>query len=793
MTAPLNLGWKTSAFSVGWAQVGEGGAPPPPPPPPPPDNTWKGQKMMAVNANPALDYNTTSPCRNLAKGAMRKFNSAVYNDVTDVTLNTSGANKGYPVDGTAVFGTVFLSSMVPAQAGAYKLRVKGNNPFLQAGSGSLSASTYDAVNDWTTATLTVTNPGSGDIVALQWHNVVNFGDLWVMQPGFDPGDTNLLTPAALAHYSVFNRVRVMDRVVTNENFQTDWAGSNLENEWGAGYCNSLRGAVDFAQAIGATLCVNVPTLFTYSAKVALMQAIASLIPSGPVEIEWSNEPWNFGFGQYWKIMENVFDDAQIACGINSGSMRTDRRILSCNRSGTTVTITLNFDPRTVVSGFGVGSQVYDHCDFSQGIAEGMRTLTAFSFSAGTATLQYTHPVSGNNTGSIKTDWFDSFLYLNPSNNLCAPPVCLTLPDWAKYADPVGLKVRWEMKRGLRELYDAAGVAGIQSRAVIKKGVQFEGGITYERLGYAYSVDNYGGMSWLTGNGGGLTPACYMRPLDGNVGGMTTADAVFVELEARREDDKAYASGWINFAKSWDQLTLTAYEGGPHNDKKPNQTVADAVQAAHKDDRMRVLIKNQIQDWTDRGGSAFYYFSAGSTRTFNGVIPPFSNNNTWSTTEGSLADAPTAPKYMALAQLSAATFGRNQVAGVNSGTIRFGDVNVAWGDFGTPGNGQISMSPTTKAPRVGVTYEAAASGNYSVALKCGSTAGGSDSATLYVNGVAQGASAPMTSWGNSATVPTGTCLTRTVALTKGPNFISVDVGASPRNGYVSLANVVVTPL
>lgn len=745
----------------------------------PTEFTWSNQGYLAINANPIEDYNASAIYRNLAR-APRSFSANSY-DETDVTLKTTGSDKGYPVDGTS-FGAVFLTELQSSHNGIYKLSVKGNNPFLQAGSGSLSASTYNGITNKTTATLTLTNVDNTDLIALRWTNVVGFGELEVMQPGYEPGDNVPYTTEAALHYATWQgqEIRCMDRMRINATNDQEWAGSVASlYDTPLGFAHSLRASIDMCNHLSASPWLNVTAQSSYNYKRTFIdQAVTYTAPDKPITIEYGNEVWNYGFQAYWDIMNKTMVDAKLAYGFTDSRLTVNRRIVSVVRTGTTVVITLSWQHNLTV-----GAQIYDHSDSSEAIAPGLRTLTA----VGNFTLTFTHPDSGNTTGVVDTGWYNSYLYLDPSLEVCQPVESIGIAAWEKYTDPQGIKTKMEMLQ-LREIYSAAAELDVLDRIAIVKGVQLSGGIGwyYERHGLIFAMDKWGSLDWLFNNGGGLRPAYYVRPDEGDDNNLTTEDAVFAEAEQNRVAIKAELMKWVTMLRAFGQTKIAAYEGGPHHDRKPTTTIAQAVRDAHRDDRMRVLIKTMYQDWSDCSGTSFAYFHAGATRTYLGVSFGSTNNNTWALIEGTLASA-IQPKYQAQTELAAEAYAPAPIAGLTSGTIPFRDTQNSWFANYNPGGNQLAISPSTNAPDVGVVVTVEEAGAYTIAVDAGAATSGSDQITLYVNGEAQGATVNLPNWSGDATPP-GQALSRTVNLNAGTNFVQVRLSAAPRSDNVSLYRV-----
>lgn len=768
-----------------------GGGPGAPAPPPPPTGTWREQGKLMINCNPQDDFNQTKRYRNLAR-APRAQSSTFYGDTTDVTLKTTGIGKGYPVAGTK-FGSVYLTQMGDDDAGAYKVSVDGNNPIQNAGDGALAGVAYNSGTNKTTGTVTFTAPISNGTLALKWTSgsgiTSDFARLEVMQPGFNPGDTALLTADAVAHYGTYPVLRFMDLLDTNNQGATqNWVGSVHE---GADdfdrYKNSLGAAFDIADALGTEAWICTPASATSDFLInAVTYADSRTAPTEKWDHEYQNEPWNYAFPAHGIIMAATFTAAQLCSGNNGSDTaklnRTDRRITAASRTGTTVTITLNFS-----HGRTVGQQIYDHCDANGAIAPGIRTLTGIG---GGTQLIFTHPTSGSTTANLDTGWFGSYIYLDPTNELVAPSTSITFADDPR-PNPRGIKCKYEMREGLRPIYNAAVFVGCQDKIRIVKGIQLDGGESWynERHGLAFALDKGWGLGWLFANGGGLRPAVYLRPDPAhvNAGDLNTVNGVFIEMEARRVDVKPWIIFWTNMLGTLGQEAVDTYEGGPHTDYTPNSTVRTAVRSAHLDARMGALMENLYQDWADRSRGGICYFFGGSYRTFSDGL------STWPLIEGQINGADLAqPKNAAQLAIADTDFAAAPTNGLNSGTVRPADVMAAWGGWGTPGNGIFSFGNTVALPPLGFGFDvwADADVNYTITVRAGTSVTGTEMLAVFFDEVQQGASVTLPTYGGGSTKP-AVAATRTIDLTRGWHRLRFKFDAT-RVGFSGLSDFTFNP-
>lgn len=766
-------------------------------PPPPPGGTWREQRKLMINVNPQDDFNQTKRYRNLAR-APRAQSSTFYGDVTDVTLKTSGADKGYPVSGTT-FGSVYQTQMSNNDAGAYKLSVKGNNPFVNKGDGSLSGGAYDSGTNRYTATITFTPPVTDALLAIGWNAIGStFGALEVMQPGFNPGDTEFLTDDAQTHYGIYPVLRFMDLLDTNNQGATeDWVGSSFEGADSFDrYKNSLGAAFDIANELDAEAWVNVPAMASMDFLVnSCTYCDSRTAPDKKFRKEWQNEPWNFRFPAHGIIMAATFDAAQLCSG-NDGSNtaklnRTDRRITESTRSGTTVTTKLNFNPATVRPGITAGSQIYYHGDKDGAIAPGLFNLTSVNnLGGGQWSVVFTHGSSGSATANLDATWFESYIYLDPANELCVPATSVTFSDNPR-PNPRGIKAKYEMREGLRPIYEAAVFVGCEDKIRIIKGIQLEGDESWfnERHGLGFALDQGWGLSWLFANGGGLFPAIYLRPDDGHVdaGDLDTVDGVFDELEDRRVDVRRWVTFFTNMLGTLGQEAVDSYEGGAHTDYTPNSTVRTAVRSAHLDARMGTLMENLYQDWANRsrGGICYYYGGSGTAFT--------SGNSTWPLIEGGISGADLdQPKNAAQLAIADTEFAATPIDGVNSGTIRPADVAPPVYGEELPGNGIFKILNTTALPPLGHGFDvwADADDNYTITLRVGSTVTGSDQVAMFVDEVQRGAAVNLPSYSNGSTKP-AVAVTRTLDLDRGWHRLRFKLDDT-RDGTTGLSDFTFNP-
>jgi hypothetical protein len=270
-------------------------------------------------------------------------------------------------------------------------------------------------------------------------------------------------------------------------------------------------------------------------------------------------------------------------------------------------------------------------------------------------------------------------------------------------------------------------------------------------------------------------------------GLDTTDGIFAQLE-----DARVQLGWDLIKLKNTMLTLglssvNGYEGGPHNDQKHTQAIADAMQIAHRDDpRMNVLIQNLWQDWVNRGGGPLVYFHGGATASYNGISFGGVNNNTWALREGTLTSSGNAVKDDAFTALQNTPVVATGIEGVTKGTIVLKNVFHSHSGI-RDNNNQLVIDNKTKQNSVKFLVTADTTGSHALALDGASTGGSNvDSVALYVDGtlVASGFLPEQNVYVETETLQ---ALATTVWLEAGQHSVEVRLG-TVRTGSVGLKNL-----
>lgn len=742
--------------------------------------TWSTDQLLGLNANPMQDFNKTWPYRNLVlQGRAWCPISNLWCETTHgVLLKGPGdPNEGYPAAGESA-NLVIATRLTSANAGTYAVSFTGKAESIDNYSdASLSKPIYSAATNKTTATLQVvpSNFTSDDPkLVLRFNEVsADFGNLKVMQPGVSI-DGGKYTDAALAHYGRAKIIRAMDRLETNGNQDKDWVGSlAADKNSPLGYQHSLRGSMDLANKVGAHPWVNVPHLATDDYMASYMAEIAgTLKPDNFAIVEYSNEPWNYGFSQFYDIANAAWAASEVAIGY---SKATTLKVLSISRDDDgMVTVTLS-GPH----GKAPQDRVYVDVDQSGNIPAAYAILAEGTSGS---VLMYETTIRSAATGTVNTTWFNSYVALNPANDLVKPLASFGKPGM--YALPAEIKVRYEISR-MRAMYTAAVNAGLEDRVRIVKGICLAG-FQDEIYGLLWAKEQYGSIAWLDTMGGGLSPAYYLRPRDGREWNMTTPDAVFDELELARGDIAKTMIKLRNILLMVGQSTINGYEAGPHNDLKPSQEIAAAVRTAHRDDpRMATLLADTWGDWVNRGGGPLMYFHAGATASFGGVENgDGSNNNTWSLIEGTLTRYGSKVKddfYTAQQDVPVVPVG---VPGVTTGDILLKDVHQALEVRGAREYlGHVLVDTNANQTRYTYLITADFTRNHTITVDAGTSADPNvDAVSLWVDGM-QVDSKYLPSGGVYSGHPPQ-ALSATVNLEAGHHVVEVRLNAT-RTGAIAL--------
>lgn len=741
--------------------------------------TWSSDQWLGLNANPQDFFDKTWIYRNLALqgNVWCPFSDLWCTSTHDLVLKgPNDPNPGYPAAGQSA-NLVIAARLTADNAGKYSVVFDGKaERVINYSDGTLSPPVYNATTNKTTATLTIPSSFNGNPdpkIVLAFDKVsADFGNLKVWQPG--AGQSNgRFTDAAITHYSRAKVIRMMDRLRTNGASDVNWAGSlAADSETLLGYQHSLKGAMEMAARMDAHPWVNVPATASDAYIASFMGVVAAQLKPGKIAtVEYSNEPWNYAFPQFFQSANQAF----AAAGLATGYAKVNTlRVLAISRDANgDVTVTLNG-----AHGKAVGEQVYVEVDTSGRIAPVLATL--ITGTSGAQLKYHSNVINQPVNGTVETGWVNSYVLLNPANELSRPLANFGKPNL--YPGAIEVKMRHEMTR-LRAIHDAAAAAGLGSRVRVVKGICLDG-FQDDIYALAWAKEKYGSLAWLDTMGGGLSPAYYLRP--DNPHGMDTTDKVFQQLEDARVGVARSLIKLRNILFAMGQTRLVGYEGGPHNDLKPSEAVAKAVQTAHRDDaRMPVLLANTWQDWTNRGGSALMYFHGGTVDSFGGVENGGGhNNNTWALVEGTLTSSSKRVKDDFFTMQQNASTTPVGVPGVTIGDIVLQNVHQMLETRGArAGNGLVLVEPATKQTSYTYLVTADNARSYTIALDAGSTADKTaDTVSIYVDGVLVGTQA--LPYANVWIDKPGQAISVPVNLAAGTHVVEARLG-STRNGVVGL--------
>lgn len=291
-----------------------------------------GSNAMGINLGSPLDWEGNRLYADLIKTSREP---EVTGGGTRVTVDADGWPTVNAFD-------VFVAALDRLH-GTYALSFKGTATVsVPYGPGAtVSGATYDAASNTTTATIVATDP-----TETNW--ALRFNDAWRDAAKTQPGlkDIKLMRPTApgsstpFASTVLFNTplqalakkfsvLRFMDFTATNWSQQVNWADRALprhmsyqrlsgENGYGwQGRGGPWEHVVLFANEVQRDAWINIPAKATddYITKVAQLFAYGSdgeqpytspqanpvfppLAPNLRLYVEYSNEIWNFGFGQY---------------------------------------------------------------------------------------------------------------------------------------------------------------------------------------------------------------------------------------------------------------------------------------------------------------------------------------------------------------------------------------------------------------------------------------------------------------------------------------------------------------
>lgn len=720
----------------------------------PAPSTWDEAGILWANAPPTRDFAVT---RVFADAAKHIKSFAPLTDEYSATARVPCKSNGYPEDGQS-FACIFKTKWVDGDAGVYTIQFDGQAASFATYTGcSLGAMTYSPITGKTSGTLTVAD--GTNLAGLRFNNVSGFAGLKIMRPGYALDYAGKIRTEVATHLATFSGLRFLDVLLTNDS--SNAANANWSTSYAGGgddpvrYKFSLRACFDMAAANSQDVWVLVPATATDDYIAAFVAECAALKQAGQkVVIEFSNERWNFAFAA-WGVCGVA---ACEAAGTRTGNPAQPNRIVSAARSGGVVTMAFN-----TAHALTVGAQVY--CGGIAGLTSGLKTVASVP-NANTITYSET---GADAVGGISTS-FNSYCHTNLSH-----PLTARLTNWGSgttYPSSYHVKERWELAR-LKAIYDAIVAAGQTATMKVVMGTQL--GLSTNSQILAWAAQTYGSATWIHA----LAPAYYSSPTDDEA--MTTADLVFEQLELTMPAKLTSLLRQRNSAANWG-VGFWAYEGGPHTDIKPNDTVNAAIAAAHVDDRMRLHIKRILTEWRAVGGGPFAYFASGCTDTFGGY-----DNNTWAMVLGAVTNGPSQAKYKAMLEMAGQSATAAPIDGMTWGAIPLGYYLPR--DVGGGGESTTRIISTTEVfGDLPVLVMCPAAGTYTVELRaCQSKASG-QWVTLLLDGVvvADQIALPVQTPVSGGTFPSAVSIS--VAMTQGPHDIAIRLRNDTRTATIGLGTL-----
>lgn len=688
---------------------------------------------------------------------------------SDVTLVTSGAQKGYPAAGESCIG-IFLNVVGPDDYGAYLFECDTNmvSKITNRGDGSFNGTlAYNSGTGKTTGTLTVSSGTS--TIAIEFDNVNSgFGGLKLHAPGYALNTTQKIRTEAIAHFDFAGVLRFMDWLNTNGpeqpfsgggNQDVNWAGSYAANKDSArGYKNSLAACYDMAAALdNRSLAVNIPAKFTDSAINSFIDECAALQSGDSTQITYvecpANEPWNGNLGEstsFQDLRTAAFTTANVYAG-GSGNA-TSRYITSLARTSNEIVA------GCPSHGLSNGASVYVK-QKDDLFPAGTKTITVVDAD----TIKWSHTGS-NATISHADD--DTYILCNPSHTLCRN-IGYHQPDPNCTANYV--KIRYELTRAH---VAAARVAAIGQTSRIKI---IYGSWTAQPLNYVpcllWAIEEYGDLDWLHS----VATAFYVES-GNNPGTIANVADVFSRMDTYVVDVKDRMVRWNNLMFTLGLLPFW-YEWGPHlHLDGGNTTARNAIVAAHSDPGMATRMGEWMQWGRNFDQRVMCFFHSG-------VAPqPSQVNDCWPDTFGEMSDDATAVKHQKLVTMNDASAMPVQVDGLNFGTIKYVDVMPAAGALLGQTAQRLLINPSEKVEDQVVNVAVEADGNYTLALYWARHTDAAVAYTCYVDDVS-------VSTGNLPSVNVfttnpGQAFTTTVALTAGNHKVRMHVPNASRADWVS---------
>lgn len=231
---------------------------------------------------------------------------------------------GWPTGDAGIVLLIDLAGL-PGYGGTYRLSVTCEvepNVALVASPGSLGNVAYDARSGRLTADIEFPEGGSQLMVQVTGTQGHGFRDLRVIRPGYDPAIAPTFTTQFLAHVERFDTLRFIHWTNTNWNPTSTWAERTRPEA--PTYAGSPGGVpwevcIDLCNVLDKDAWITVPHLADDEYLANLADLVRDrLEPGRTLWLEWSNEVWNWGYGQTaWNLAQAEAEVANDpACDLN---------------------------------------------------------------------------------------------------------------------------------------------------------------------------------------------------------------------------------------------------------------------------------------------------------------------------------------------------------------------------------------------------------------------------------------------------------------------------------------------
>ncbi len=279
------------------------------------------QRTIGINPSGVVSYDLDRPFADVMKSARPHWDTADGLGDAKALEDTNG----WPTTDASIV----IWEGIPRNDGVYQLSFHGQATVsVSYGYGTVSNQTYDAASNTTTAFITITDTGPENcsLIFRQTKRTVtsdtNTGvtDVRLLRPTSEGATTSVspsetFNPVFKQLLSRFAVLRFMDWNGTNFSSQVNWSDRKSPADWNQTSPTAWEYAIQLANETGKDIYVNIPHKATGSDPADTSSYIyqfaklirdgdtvngvtyAGLNPNLHVYIEWSNEVWNFAFGQ----------------------------------------------------------------------------------------------------------------------------------------------------------------------------------------------------------------------------------------------------------------------------------------------------------------------------------------------------------------------------------------------------------------------------------------------------------------------------------------------------------------